>query len=771
MRFIGRKTNDENDDRDDVQDVPGEQMGEVVPLHRDTAPIQDTNDDEAGEQTGPRVQDVIAREIPAGESAPPADFEVVDGDEDADEVAPVVMRVDPLPGSVPGLFPWDRTDERRAPIPLWVSDAATRRAAITWAGEMAKHKAKFHAVRTPLYAARVAVRVPRGGVRVLRDYTRWVSDAETRPLRNEAVRKADAVEHMKLAQKTAERQKARLAISGALSVPVLAGLAVVVFAAPVPVAVLLAIGAVSWLGVRGGTEDKPLIGRAVVTGKVPELTSDMIIRALGSLNNSLLNAAVKSGRGVTFPNPIHRDGPGWRADIDLPYGVTANDIMDKRKALASALRRPLGCVWPEPDADQHEGRLILWVGDKDMAKSPATPWPLAKAGKVSLFERFAFATDQRGRMVTLLLMFENMLIGAMPRFGKTFALRVVLLAAALDPTVEMYVYELKGTGDLDSLEQVAHRFHSGPGDDPALNATMAGLREVYAELETRAHAIKRLPVDLRKENKVTPEIAAKRSLGLYPVLVAIDECQELFSDKTHGAEAEDLCLGIIKRGPALGIMLVLATQRPDSDSLPTGVSANAGIRLCLKVMGQTENDMVLGTSSYKNGLRATEFTIKDKGIGILKGHADAHQTVRSYYIDGPAAEQIVKRARALRETAGTITGHAAGEATAVNTGPRFSLLDDITAVMAPGEDKVHSETICDRLEDLRPDFYKGWDATGLANALKPLGLKTDQVWATGTNGKPANRRGITRTDLDKARAANTKTNTKRDGGEGGEVTA
>jgi hypothetical protein len=36
-------------------------------------------------------------------------------------------------------------------------------------------------------------------------------------------------------------------------------------------------------------------------------------------------------------------------------------------------------------------------------------------------------------------------------------------------------------------------------------------------------------------------------------------------------------------------------------------------------MGQTENDMVLGTSAYKNGLRATTFGPRDKGIGYLVG--------------------------------------------------------------------------------------------------------------------------------------------------------
>src|SRR6266496_6542187 len=52
--------------------------------------------------------------------------------------------------------------------------------------------------------------------------------------------------------------------------------------------------------------------------------------------------------------PITRDGPGWRADVDLPPGVTVGDVVDKRPELASGLRRPLGCVWPEGDPGVHE---------------------------------------------------------------------------------------------------------------------------------------------------------------------------------------------------------------------------------------------------------------------------------------------------------------------------------------------------------------------------------------------------------------------------------
>ena len=135
-------------------------------------------------------------------------------------------------------------------------------------------------------------------------------------------------------------------------------------------------------------------------------------------------------------------------------------------------------------------------------------------------------------------------------------------------------------------------------------------------------------------------------------------------------EFEAICTDLVKRGPALGIVLILATQRPDAKSLPTGISANAVLRLCLKVMGQVENDMVLGTSAYKNGTRATMFAFSDKGICYFAGEGDAPRIVRGFYIDAPAAEKIALRARAIRAAAGTLTGHAAGERARRTAGAR-----------------------------------------------------------------------------------------------------
>jgi DNA segregation ATPase FtsK/SpoIIIE, S-DNA-T family len=133
---------------------------------------------------------------------------------------------------------------------------------------------------------------------------------------------------------------------------------------------------------------------------------------------------------------------------------------------------------------------------------------------------------------------------------------------------------------------VSPRYAAG-GDDDVLEEVLQSLRGLLAECRRRADKIKRLPKDLRPENKVTPQLANRR--GLHPLVVAIDECQELFGNKQFGAEAGELDERIIKLGRAFGVILLLATQRPDKDSLPTGITANVGTRLALRVTDQTTN--------------------------------------------------------------------------------------------------------------------------------------------------------------------------------------
>lgn len=645
---------------------------------------------------------------------------------------------------------WDapQTTDRRPILPAWARSRSSLLAAAARWGQLTAYRCAYHGLRLPLYGLRLTAWAPVGAARAIGGVWRWASDAEGRQARSDAVAGGDWQAYSSLVRLRDRHVRWRGMVCAAGLAGAVGGGVVLALASPVAAGAVGA-GLLAAAGAAGRPADTPLVTRAVVKHKLRPLTSREVERALESIGI----AAIRQD-GVRFCDPIARDGDGWRAVIDLPAGVTAADVVDRRDRLASGLARPLGCVWPEGVPEAHPGRLVLWVGDKDLAEAKAVAWPLAKTGTVDLFEPFPIGVDPRGRVVTAGLMETNWLVGSIPGMGKTFLVKLPLLAAGLDERAEVWVSELKGTGDLGFAEQYATRYVSGVDDDSIASAA-AMVADLRGELERRAKTIKSLPRDLAPENKVTPALAARKDLGLHPLVVVVDECQELFSHPEYGKEAGENAVKAIKRGRALGVILVLATQRPDKDSLPTGVSANVGTRACLRVMGQVENDMILGTSAYKQGIRATMFTKRDLGVFYLVGAGDEPEIVKGAFVDGPAGEAIASRARALRIARGTLAGHAAGET--VDEGPRHDLLDDLAAIWPAGEANVWSAVLVERLAALRPEVYGDWtegddaDRTSrLTAAIKPYGITSKPV-GRRVGGEQTTRRGIARAGLDRAR--------------------
>src|SRR5207248_1248477 len=82
---------------------------------------------------------------------------------------------------------------------------------------------------------------------------------------------------------------------------------------------------------------------------------------------------------------------------------------------------------------------------------------LAKADRVDFWKGFRFGQDARKRPVRLAMVWSSLLVGAIPRMGKTFAARLPAAAGALDPWVQLFVFDGKGGKDWQPFELVAHR--------------------------------------------------------------------------------------------------------------------------------------------------------------------------------------------------------------------------------------------------------------------------------------------------------------------------
>jgi S-DNA-T family DNA segregation ATPase FtsK/SpoIIIE len=232
------------------------------------------------------------------------------------------------------------------------------------------------------------------------------------------------------------------------------------------------------------------------------------------------------------------------------------------------------------------------------------------------------------------------------------------------------------------------------------------MRELKEELRRRAKVIRNLPKSRCPESKVTPALASDKSLGLHPIVVGFDECQVPFEHEKYGAELESIATDLAKRGPALGIVGMFATQRPDAKSLPPGISANAVLRFCLKVMGHTANDMVLGTGAYKAGIRATMFSRSDRGICWMSGEGDDPVIAASAFVDGPAAEGSSPAPASCARTTATSPATPSARARASRRG--MDVLGDILKVFRADEEQLWNERIAARLAESWPDVYGEW---------------------------------------------------------------
>jgi S-DNA-T family DNA segregation ATPase FtsK/SpoIIIE len=281
------------------------------------------------------------------------------------------------------------------------------------------------------------------------------------------------------------------------------------------------------------------------------------------------------------------------------------------------------------------------------------------------------------------------------------------------------------------------------------------------------------------ESKVTPAMSRDRALNMPITAIFIDEVQVPLEDRTPvdvqgkrlpaGEYVGELLTWLAKKGPAAGIVLVLATQRPDSKTIPSGLRAVLGSRFALRVMDWRDSNIVLGEQMNTRGYDSSRLLASHKGVGILRPDGDTQAgadvlalTVRTYYMPNEDWQVICQRGRALREAEGTLSGHAAGDDLA-------PVLDHPAAVRAIGTGSTpvarrRSEgvpeplaSIVDHLDELdeAPEFIStadlaevlDFDAAWLGRRLAELGCQSTRERVNSVSGRVRQIRGYLVADL------------------------
>ncbi|MFJ9427882.1 hypothetical protein [Streptomyces sp. NPDC101249] len=564
--------------------------------------------------------------------------------------------------------------------------------------------AGFHALRSPVYLWRAA-KVSALGARVgTRDAWSYLVATEYGDIADKVRRTKAGPEH--IADLRADRRKeAKARRREPLTVYGLTGCTTYT-------AALLALGE-TWGWVLAAPVLLPVfgvlyaLGRRELIRRQPDGTFALMdapdFTGSGVLTDEGLNAALrarnvgilKDAEEVTIRGFIARE-PADKASVvrfDLPRssGKTAKEVAAKREPIAAALA--VDAIQLSIRQDGHEGGVYMRVADSHPFGGEPVPSPLETAESWNIWDGAPTFVDETGTITAIELLFFGLLVGAMPRQGKTFTARAAAAAAILDPMCRVIVADGKGGKDWAATALLAEAYVRGV-TEPAVRRLTRVLENLVAEMEEAYDALFELPDEVCPEGKLTPEIT--RDHKIYPVVLIIDELQRYLEDEgkeeeddklTYGKRIEKALITLAKVGPAAGLIPILASQKPTGDAVPSALRDAIPQRIAHLCATYQMSDSVLGTGSSASGWNAKDLAPAFKGMGI---HADETglRFMRSLLIKLPGFRTICERGRALRITAGTLAGEAAGQAgRAARVG---GILADLIAVF---EDRKNPERL------------------------------------------------------------------------------
>jgi S-DNA-T family DNA segregation ATPase FtsK/SpoIIIE len=166
----------------------------------------------------------------------------------------------------------------------------------------------------------------------------------------------------------------------------------------------------------------------------------------------------------------------------------------------------------------------------------------------------------------------------------------------------------------------------------------AALTNVVAEMERRYEQLSILRARNLAEANRTLRQRGEQSLPY--LLVVIDELADLMM--TTPQTVEDAVIRLAQKSRAVGIHLVLATQRPSVDVITGMIKANVPSRIAFAVSSQTDSRVILDTAGAESLLGQGDMLFKPLGTSRL-------QRVQGAYVSEEEIALVVSQSGNQRE--------------------------------------------------------------------------------------------------------------------------
>jgi len=319
---------------------------------------------------------------------------------------------------------------------------------------------------------------------------------------------------------------------------------------------------------------------------------------------------------------------GVSLSVILPEGTSVDALAKGSEKLAVALRARDVRVHRDESVACRADVTVLY----DDLLASEVRWPWADAWQTLLWQGLPFGIDEHGGSVHLDLVGHNLLIGGKSGAGKANALALIVGAAALDPHVQLWLFDDERT-ELAPWQYSARRYV----ESDVREATEA-LDELRS-LVTDRHQM----LEIQKLHKVTPEMEVDL------VIVVIHELDlyvqdETVTEKTFFQSLLDLAI----RGRTVGVMVVAATENQTSNPLPPVLSGAFEYRLALRCVTREASDSVLNLGWPPTASSASDVDPATPGVGLLLTDDAAPMRMRCYRLDDDGINGVARRAAQLR---------------------------------------------------------------------------------------------------------------------------
>lgn len=330
--------------------------------------------------------------------------------------------------------------------------------------------------------------------------------------------------------------------------------------------------------------------------------------------------------------------------IEKLYVITSEDVMNRleenrdKYGATRIIEAEKGDAWM---------KIILFTTDPlEEDQTIYEPLPLDEEKM-----KVACAVDSVGETQSISFKHvSGMTVSGVPGSGKTAGLTSFLLPVALSEDVELNIIDGKGGHDWAAYKPICGYYSN---DDENLEALRDYLQSAVEDMRER---LQTMPEKLGIADFWNASVERRRAAGLKHKIIVIDECQNFFEKRTNKEENAliqeivRLATSIVKKGRSAGITLIATTQKPTSESLPTGLRDNCKLKICFRVTTKEAQKAALGDTSGDDRIDA--LSIRNAGGAIILADTGDTSRVRFFYMNPATQKMLIDDEVAKRKTAG-----------------------------------------------------------------------------------------------------------------------